>query len=209
MARPQTDDYPNELERLVKALLEEGRAAAEELMAPIAYLKCKVDRRTDPSEAIIASIYRRDRFHCRYCGCRVIPTQIMRLISELFPEEFPYHPNWKGGETHPAIPSRSATLDHVVPWSGGGTNALDNLVCACWICNRIKGDLMLEQLGWTLLPIETKTAWDGLARHYRALWELAGKPKNADHALWMRLLEPQSADGRGANNKAREPGGVP
>jgi 5-methylcytosine-specific restriction endonuclease McrA len=194
MARPQTDNYPDELERVVKALLEERRKAAEQLMAQIAYPRREVPQRTDPSETIVASVYRRDRFHCRYCGCQVIPTQIMRLISELFAEEFPYHPNWKGGETHPAIPSRSATLDHVQPWSAGGGNDTDNLVCACWICNRVKGDLTLEQLGWTLLSIKANTQWDGLTRYYRALWELAGKPKSADHQLWMRLFDPEPAE---------------
>jgi HNH endonuclease len=194
MVRPQTDDYPDELERVIKALLEEGREAAEQLMEPISYPRREVARRADPSETVIASVYRRDHFHCRYCGCQVLPTQVMRLISELFSEEFPYHPNWKGGETHPAIPSRSATLDHVLPWSAGGGNDTDNLVCACWICNRIKGDLMLEQLDWTLLPIKADTQWDGLTRYYRALWKLAGKPKNADHTLWMRLFDPEPAE---------------
>lgn len=39
----------------------------------------------------------------------------MRLVARWFPEEFPWHKNWKGGETHPAFASRSATLDHVIP----------------------------------------------------------------------------------------------
>jgi hypothetical protein len=75
-----------------------------------------------------------------------------------------------------------------VPWSGGGTNDPENLVCACWICNRVKGDLRLEQLGWKLRPIPERTAWDGLTRHYRSLWELAGRPATADHPFWVRLF---------------------
>jgi hypothetical protein len=155
MARPQTDDYPEELERVVKTLLSDGVDAAAGLLAPIAYPRRDVAVHSEPSETVIASIYKRDRFHCRYCGCRVIPTQLMRLVSHFFPDDFPYHPNWKGGQTHPAFTSRSATLDHVVPWTGGGTNDPNNLVCACWICNRVKGDLRLEQLGWELRPSPT------------------------------------------------------
>jgi hypothetical protein len=152
MARPKTDDYPDHLERAAIALVRGDDAAARQAMAPIAYTRHEVPVRSEPSETVIASIYRRDRFRCRYCGCRVVPIPIMRLISQLLPEQFPHHPYWKGGETHPAFSSRSATLDHLVPWAGGGRNEPENLVCACWVCNRIKGDLGLEQLGWELLP---------------------------------------------------------
>lgn len=189
MTRPQTDDYADELRDVVAALLSEGRAAAGEKLAPIVYPTREVVARSEPAESLIAATYKRDRFHCRYCGCRVIPTQVMRLISEIFRDEFPYHPNWKAGQTHPAIPSRSATLDHVEPWALGGTNNLENLVCACWVCNRVKGDLTLQQLGWELKPIPTKVDWDGLASNYRQLWELAGSPTRGDHRLWLRLFE--------------------
>lgn len=128
MARPLTDDYPDQLELVIIALLSEGRDSAAERLAPIAYPRREVEIRSEPSETVIASIYKRDRFCCRYCGCRVIPTQIMRLVAEVFPDDFPYHPNWKGGQTHPAIPSRSATLDHVVAWTLGGRNDPENLV---------------------------------------------------------------------------------
>jgi 5-methylcytosine-specific restriction endonuclease McrA len=197
--RPQTDDYPEELEQIVIALLSEGREAAAELLGPIAYPRREIGARSEPSETVIVSIYKRDRFHCRYCGCKVIPTQIMRLVSEVFPDEFPYHPNWKGGETHPAIASRSPSLDHVVPWTKGGTNDPENLVCACWICNQIKGDLTHEQMGWELRPIP-ETDWDGLTRHYRSLWELAGSPTTGDHAFWMRRYESTAEASRGPNS---------
>lgn len=143
MARPRTDDYPDHLERVASALLSHGVEDAAELLAPIAEPRRQVLVRSQPSETVTASIYKRDRFRCRYCGCRVIPTQIMRLISHFLPREFPYHPNWKGGETHPAIASRSATVDHLVPRTAGGTDDPANLVCACWICNQTKGDLFL------------------------------------------------------------------
>ena len=189
MARPQTDEYATQLEGVIIALLSEGRNAASELIEPISYPRRQVEVRSEPSETVIATIYKRDRFHCRYCGCRVIPTQVMRLVSEIFPDAFPYHPNWKGGQTHPAITSRSATLDHLLAWTLGGTNDPENLVCACWICNRVKGDLTLDQLGWELRPISADPDWDGLTRYYRQLWELAGSPKTADHPFWLRLFD--------------------
>jgi len=60
---------------------------------------------------------------------------MMRLIARLFPEEFPYHPNWKAGLTHPAFAARSATLDHVVPIAEAATHLIvhtrsaDNTLC--------------------------------------------------------------------------------
>jgi hypothetical protein len=189
IVRPRTDDYPDHLERVVVALLAGRIEAARQLLAPIAEPRREVTVRKEASERVIASIYKRDRFRCRYCGCRVIATQVMRLISYFFPEGFPYHPSWKAGETHPAIAARSATLDHVVPWTAGGTNDPNNLVCACWICNQIKGDLLLGQLGWELLPISSDSKWDGLTRYYRQLWELADCPRTADHPFWVRLFD--------------------
>jgi len=65
----------------------------------------------------------------------------MRLLSDLFPEQFPYHRSWKTSETHQAYWSVSATHDHVVPLSRGG-DSLDprNIVTACWPCNARKSD---------------------------------------------------------------------
>jgi 5-methylcytosine-specific restriction endonuclease McrA len=36
---------------------------------------------------------------------------------------------------------REATIDHVIPKAGGGTDRLSNLVAACRLCNAAKGDL--------------------------------------------------------------------
>lgn len=82
----------------------------------------------------------------------------MRLVSRLYPQQFPYHPNWKAGSTHPAFVSRSATLDHIEPIGlGGDPMDPDNLVTACWGCNRRKGDLRLEEIGWSLIEPADRT----------------------------------------------------
>ncbi|NLV77774.1 MAG: HNH endonuclease [Rhodococcus sp.] len=38
-------------------------------------------------------------------------------------------------------------VDHVVPWSRGGSDDLENLVPACYPCNRDKADLTVEEWG--------------------------------------------------------------
>lgn len=40
---------------------------------------------------------------------------------------------------------RRLTIDHVVPLSRGGTNALTNLVLACGPCNQSKADKLLGE----------------------------------------------------------------
>ncbi|MBV8537533.1 MAG: HNH endonuclease, partial [Alphaproteobacteria bacterium] len=48
------------------------------------------------------------------------------------------------------VTTYTATLDHLVPMTAGGTNGLDNLVTACLSCNTHKGrkplgDFLAEQ----------------------------------------------------------------
>jgi len=73
-----------------------------------------------PAMSVIAAVYARDRYQCRYCGERVILTAVIRLVSRLYPDLFPYDPNWKADSTHPAFVFRSATLDHIHPIADGG-----------------------------------------------------------------------------------------
>jgi 5-methylcytosine-specific restriction endonuclease McrA len=42
------------------------------------------------------------------------------------------------------LPYSRPTLDHVIPVSRGGSNALTNMVLACKPCNRAKADRMPE-----------------------------------------------------------------
>jgi hypothetical protein len=46
-------------------------------------------------------LWRRDGFCCRYCGKKTVPQCVLRAVSVIFPSDFPYHPNWKTGYTHP------------------------------------------------------------------------------------------------------------
>jgi hypothetical protein len=112
----------------------------------------------------------------------------LNFLGNVF-AEFPYHPNWKGGQTHPAVLSRAGVIDHVDPGAQGGS-WLDttNLVTACWPCNARKADLSLARLGWILRDAPTDGDWDGLTSFYPLLWETAGRPKAAPNIAWMKAF---------------------
>jgi hypothetical protein len=186
---PPDDDYPVVIEAAIRALVEYGPARGRGVIEQIAFPPRAITARPSVSRATAGRIFRRDGFICRYCGCRTIPTPIMQLVAGIYPDVFPYHPNWKGGATHPAIPTRSAVVDHVVPGAHGGDWAEEaNMATVCWPCNVRKSDLTLEQLGWTLRPVEADSGWDGLTSLYPALWEAAGRPQSQLHGAWMRAL---------------------
>ncbi|HZN73546.1 MAG TPA: HNH endonuclease [Micromonosporaceae bacterium] len=188
--RAPEDPYPDALARIINARIEGDQAAALAEMNQIRFLPPKRKAERWPAMSVIAGVYTRDRYQCRYCGERVILTAVMRLVSRLYSDLFPYHPNWKADLTHPAFVSRSATLDHVHPIADGG-DPLDpaNLVTACWGCNRRKGDLRLDELGWSLIE-PSIPSWQGLTELFRPLWEAAGQPPlTEDERAWMRAVD--------------------
>lgn len=187
--RRLTDPYPNVLQRAIRHLaagdLETARSALDEIRVE------PTSRSTGPTPSLklTAQVYERDRYQCRYCGAKTILTAVMRLLARLFPDEFPMHPNWKADQTHPAFVFRSATLDHVVPIAGGGAPVSeDNLVTACWGCNRRKGDLTLDEIGWELRSEPPDPDWHGLTELYEPAWIASGRPALATTEMtWMRL----------------------
>ena len=188
--RPQADSYPDQIEVAIHALLDEGIDGGRRALSLIAYPPRLIARRPALARELMCRIFHRDHFYCRYCSGRTILTSVMELIGELYPEIFPFHTNWKGGVTHPAVIGRSAIIDHLVPGAMGGSwRDPENLTTACWPCNAIKADYELEQLGWELQPVTTDEGWDGLTCYYRSLWEMAGRPKPTFHEAWMAALE--------------------
>ncbi len=184
-------DFVDVLHATAKALAEGNRSAALGAIAKIAFTRPEPSGRPEPPLRTFALVFARDHFQCRYCGVRTIPTPVMRVVSSVFPEEFPYHPNWKASATHPAISMCSTSLDHLEPVARGGDPlALGNLVTACWVCNLKKGDRTIAELGWELRSHgAVDPQWDGLTRVYPHLWRAAGEPAPRDyHQSWIRAF---------------------
>jgi 5-methylcytosine-specific restriction endonuclease McrA len=185
---PDQDDYPAALATIVAHLVSGDRDEAERLMADIAYTRREVARRPAIGPPLKVRVHRRDHWTCRYCGRKVILYPVMHLLGLIFPDQFPHTPNWKGGQTHPAVAACSSAVDHKVPGSQGGAwLAEDNLVTACAPCNAAKADFTLEQLGWQLRPIAL-SSWDGLSGSYRDLWQIAGSPQSEAHPRWLKAI---------------------
>lgn len=79
---------------------------------------------------------------------------------------YPYHPAWKTDVTHPAYWELGATVDHVVPVTRGGADAVSNWITASMASNSAKMNWTLEELGWELHPPGEIAAWDGMARWF-------------------------------------------
>ncbi|MCK1322128.1 HNH endonuclease [Bradyrhizobium sp. 156] len=84
-----------------------------------------------------------------------------------------------------AHPSETVLLevDHVHPVAEGGTNEADNLVTACWDCNRGKGARLLSSVPQ---PLEDKAAETAEREaQIRAYYEiLEAKKQRLDDELW-------------------------
>lgn len=68
------------------------------------------------------------------------------LTLESLVQLFAWHPACNYcGRAFGAEGSFKRTLEHIVPLSRGGSNTIDNLVCACVRCNSQKGDKLPEE----------------------------------------------------------------
>ena len=107
-------------------------------------------------------IYLRDGFIDRYSGDKLVFPPVLRLMSKLMPEEFPFHKNWTTTECHMAYWQLLPTIDHVTPVSRGGVDEESNWVCTSQLRNSAKSNWLLEELGWQLHQSGDLGEWDGL-----------------------------------------------
>jgi 5-methylcytosine-specific restriction endonuclease McrA len=94
-----------------------------------------------PSRSRKMVVWKRDEWACVYCGVGVVDVL----------------DNPPRGIT--------ATVDHVVPRSKGGSHKITNLVTACWNCNKKRAD---KGAGYTKRTRQEVTAFSALADRLRA-----------------------------------------
>jgi 5-methylcytosine-specific restriction endonuclease McrA len=107
-------------------------------------------------------IYLRDGFIDRYSGDKMVFPPVLRILSQLMPEDFPFHKNWKTSKCHIAYWQLLPTIDHIIPVSRGGPDEESNWVCTSQLRNSAKSNWLLEELGWYLHEPGKLDDWDGL-----------------------------------------------
>ena len=107
-------------------------------------------------------VFMRDGFIDRYTGKRLIFPGTLRLLSQMFPTEFPFHNNWRTDACHFAFYELFPTIDHVHPVSRGGADQANNMVSTSMLKNAAKANFTLDELGWQLFPPGDLASWDGL-----------------------------------------------
>lgn len=123
----------------------------------------KVARRMPPRR-VEQSIYLRDGWRCRYCASRVISRKARSRLNFFLPVEARWGRSNRA--RHCGLFLLSASLDHVLPHSRGGSNQEENLVTACTACQFGRNQWTLEEVGFEdprhFPPI--RDSWDGLCR---------------------------------------------
>ena len=81
-----------------------------------------------PTMRTSTALFLHDGFMDRYSGDRLVFPGVLRLLSHLFPADFPYHPNWKFGLGHPWYwdlypPSSWPVSRRIVRWRDVGDPA--------------------------------------------------------------------------------------
>lgn len=117
------------------------------------------------------SLFFRDGFIDRYSGDKLINPGFLRVLSDLFPEEFPYQTNWKQTDCHQEWWMRYPTVDHIVPIARGGKNEPSNWATTSMLHNQAKLNWTLEELGWTLHEPGNLSDWDGMSKTFVAIVE--------------------------------------
>jgi hypothetical protein len=114
------------------------------------------------SETQALPVFLRDGFVDRYSGKRLLFPPVLRVLTSMMPDEFPFHRNWKMSETHPSYWELFPTLDHIVPIARGGPDHEDNIVSTSMLRNSAKANWTLEELGWSIHPPGDLKHWDGM-----------------------------------------------
>ena len=109
-------------------------------------------------------IFIRDGFIDRYSGDKLLNPGILKVFSTYFPQEFPYHRNWKMDQTHIAYWELVPTIDHINPIARGGKDNDDNLITTSQLNNSIKSNWSLEQIRWQIHRPGDIKEWDGLTK---------------------------------------------
>jgi hypothetical protein len=147
----------------------DAKPSVLKVVAPAVAPSLSHDKRTTRkySASQATNLFIRDGFIDRYTGERLVFPGVLRLISHLFPSEFPYHSAWKFGVGHSWYWELFPSVDHVVPVTHAGADSEENWVTTSFNRNFARSNYSVADLGWHVRPIELHPGWDGLICWYR------------------------------------------
>jgi 5-methylcytosine-specific restriction endonuclease McrA len=154
------------IQKVCEALLADDRSGASQISRREYPFVIQPLSKRKYNEVESTRIFIRDGFIDRYSGDRLVFPGVLRLLSRLMPEVFPFHPNWKMSECHIAYWELSPTIDHIVPVARGGADDETNWVTTSMMRNSAKSNWTLEELGWQLHPPGDFEQWDGMTRWF-------------------------------------------
>lgn len=153
----------NVLEHVCRLLSDRKRDAAERVLKDkLPFEPGGDDRPRRYTESQMLRVFLKDGFIDRYDGSRLVFPPVLRTLSLLFPDAFPYHPNWKFGACHEAWWRLFPTLDHLEPVARGGRDEPANWMTTSMLNNSVKAHWTLEELKWSLSEPGDLKDWDGL-----------------------------------------------
>ena len=182
-AKDHSEHYREIVQLVLASKLDQARANLPNL-SPLPPISRSGSRTISCSKQL--EIFARDAFTCRYCGKRTIFVPVLRLLSSLFPTEFPFHLNWKMADCHIGYWRDGASCDHLIPVARGGSSDPNNLVTACYMCNSIKQNWLVEELRWELLT-PNDPSWNGLVLEYLPLLKVVNDGSEY-HRSWTKAV---------------------
>lgn len=91
VATPHADQLTRSVATLVEASVTGDIQAAGTALAEIEHRVRDVEPRASVPFATSVSEFVRDGWTCRYCGANTIAPPVLRVLSRLHPQDFPYH----------------------------------------------------------------------------------------------------------------------
>ncbi len=161
-----TVDNSTIIEEVVIKINDKEHEKARDLIVDKYPFKQIIKKEKSKSFKTIVKLFFNDGFIDRYTGKKLINPGMLRVLSIMYPNEFPYHPNYKADECHSAFWDLTPSLDHVVPFSLGGEDDEANWVTTSNKNNSIKNVYSLEEIGWKLYPKGDLKEWDGLSEKF-------------------------------------------
>lgn len=161
--------------------------AGEELISSQIPHAARVRTRRSANAGDKLNVWMADGFRCRYTGDLLVFPGYLTLLSAVWPETFPGHPNWKTDAAHDAYWTHSASLEHLDPVASGGAETDDNWITTSMARNQVRSRYPLQSLGWTVQARARRDDWDGGLGQFKRL--IANRPELLSHAAWGRYLE--------------------